>query len=125
MVRAGQEGGFLEEVLHRIAEFTEQQEELKSKVIGALAYPVFLATVGFLVLNLLVIFFVPRFEPIFQKLAEKDELPALTTILMGVSHLIQRHGWWLVAVAGMGVSFGRFGHRGQSPRFSDASNLRS
>jgi general secretion pathway protein F len=85
MVRAGQEGGFLEDVLKRIADFTEHQEDLKSKVVGALAYPVFLATVGFLVLASLVIFVVPQFEPIFAKLAEKGELPALTRMLLGTS----------------------------------------
>src|SRR4029450_824997 len=79
MIRAGQEGGFLEDVLKRVADFTEHAEDLKSKVIGWLAYPVFLAVVGFIVLNILVIFFVPRFEPIFKKLEEKGELPALTT----------------------------------------------
>src|SRR5207302_7003304 len=89
MVRAGQEGGFLEDVLRRIAEFTEQQEDLKAKVIGALAYPIFLAVAGFIVLNILVIFFVPKFEPIFVKLREKGELPTLTTYLMGFSHLLQ------------------------------------
>src|SRR5581483_2799864 len=62
MVSAGQEGGFLEDVLKRIADFTEHQEDLKSKVTGALAYPVFLAIIGVLILNALIIFFVPRFE---------------------------------------------------------------
>src|SRR6185503_1067119 len=47
MVRAGQEGGFLEDVLKRIATFTDHQEDLKGKVVGALAYPVFLAVTGF------------------------------------------------------------------------------
>src|SRR5262249_10840691 len=96
MVRAGQEGGFLEDVLKRIADFTEHQEDLKAKVVGAMAYPIFLASVGFIVLNLLVIFFVPRFEPIFKKLEEKGELPALTQFIMEVSHGLQRHGIWLV-----------------------------
>ena len=89
MVRAGQEGGFLEDVLKRIATFVEHQEDMKAKVIGALAYPVFLAIAGFVVLNILVIFFVPQFEPIFAKLKEKDELPQLTMYLMGFSHFIQ------------------------------------
>lgn len=102
MVRAGQEGGFLEDVLKRIADFTEHQEDLKAKVVGALAYPVFLAVVGTIVLNVLVIFFVPRFEPIFQRLAEKNELPAMTEMLMGTSHFMQRW-WWLLALAGAGV----------------------
>lgn len=89
MVRAGQEGGFLEDVLKRVAHFVEHQEDLKAKVVGALAYPVFLAVVGFLVLNILVIFFVPRFETVFAKLKEKGELPTLTTYLMAFSHFLQ------------------------------------
>jgi general secretion pathway protein F/type IV pilus assembly protein PilC len=97
MVRAGQEGGFLEDVLKRIADFTEHSEDLKSKVVGSLAYPVFLAVVGFIVLNVLVIFFVPRFEPIFKKLEEKGELPTLTTFIMGASHFLQRQGVFVVA----------------------------
>src|SRR5438552_13048390 len=92
MVRAGEEGGFLEDVLKRVADFTENQEDLKAKVIGALAYPAFLGIVGFIVLNILVIFFVPRFEPIFKKLEEKGELPALTSGLMAASHFMQGQG---------------------------------
>jgi general secretion pathway protein F/type IV pilus assembly protein PilC len=104
MVRAGQEGGFLEDVLRRIADFTEHQEDLKARVTGALAYPIFLAIVGFLVLNILVIFFVPRFEPIFEKLEEKGELPILTKGLIGVSHACQRYGIFMLAGAA-GVVF--------------------
>src|SRR5205814_7418915 len=85
MVRAGQEGGFLEDVLKRIADFTEHQEDLKSKVVGALAYPVFLGAVGFIVLNILVLFFVPRFETIFKRLQEKGDLPILTQAIVGLS----------------------------------------
>ena len=102
MVRAGQEGGFLEDVLKRIAAFVEHQEDLKSKVIGALAYPVFLAVAGFLVLNILVIFFVPKFEKIFEKLKEKGELPSLTTYLMGFSHFLQGY-WWVIGLGAIGL----------------------
>src|SRR5437868_376434 len=98
MVRAGQEGGFLEDVLKRVADFTEHQEDLKGKVVGALAYPVFLAVVGFIVLNILVVFFVPRFEPIFKKLEEKGELPVLTSELMLINQALQRQGIFVVAV---------------------------
>jgi general secretion pathway protein F len=98
MVRAGQEGGFLEDVLKRIATFVEHQEDLKAKVVGALAYPVFLAIAGFLVLNILVIFFVPRFETVFARLKEKDELPVLTTYLMAFSHFLQ--SWPGILTAG-------------------------
>jgi general secretion pathway protein F/type IV pilus assembly protein PilC len=95
MVKAGQEGGFLEDVLRRIADFTEHVEDLKSKVIGALAYPVFLLIVGAIVLNILVIFFVPQFEPVFQRLREKNDLPLLTQALVGTSHFMQNF-WYLI-----------------------------
>ncbi len=101
MVRAGQEGGFLEDVLERIANFTEHQEDLKAKVIGALAYPVFLAATAFLVLMVLVVFFIPMFEPIFERLREKNELPLLTIGLIGLSKAIV--SYWYLLILGIGA----------------------
>ena len=104
MIRAGQEGGFLEEVLQRIATFVEHQEDMKAKVIGALAYPAFLGVAGFLVLNILIIFFVPKFAKIFDKLKEKGELPTLTQYLMGFSEFIR--SWpGIIAIVGAFVGF--------------------
>ncbi len=97
MVRAGQEGGFLEDVLKRIAVFVEHQEDMKAKVIGSMAYPVFLGLAGFSVLNILVIFFVPKFEPIFAKLKEKGELPTLTMYLMDFSNFLRSPPGWITA----------------------------
>ena len=96
MVRAGQEGGFLEDVLRRIADFTEHQEDLKAKVIGSMAYPVLLGIIGFIILNVLVIFFVPKFEPIFERLKTKGELPSLTVFIIGLSHFMIDNWWWMV-----------------------------
>jgi general secretion pathway protein F len=98
MVRAGEEGGFMEDVLERIAIFTEHQEDLKSKVMGAMAYPIFLAVTGIVILNVLVLFFVPKFEPIFKKLDEKGELPWLTQFLIGTSHFMLGY-WWIMGGA--------------------------
>jgi general secretion pathway protein F/type IV pilus assembly protein PilC len=95
MVRAGQEGGFLEDVLKRVAMFVENQEDLKSKVIGSLAYPVFLAFAGACVVAVLMMFFVPKFESIFEKLKEKGEMPQITSLLLWVSHFLQNY-WWLL-----------------------------
>jgi general secretion pathway protein F/type IV pilus assembly protein PilC len=126
MVRAGQEGGFLEDVLKRTADFTEHQEDLKAKVTGALAYPIFLAAVGLIVLNVLVIFFVPRFEPIFNELDKKGDLPALTQGLMGVSHFLQGHGWWMLLVVAAGVYFFRRWASSENGRLKvDALRLRA
>jgi general secretion pathway protein F len=105
MVRAGQEGGFLEDVLARIAEFTEHQEELRAKVMGALAYPIFLSIVGTLIVLGLVIFLVPRFETMFGN--KQAELPFLTVGLLNISHFLQHNGLWLAIAIGIGIYFYR------------------
>jgi len=125
MVRAGQEGGFLEDVLKRIAVFLEHQEDLKAKVIGALAYPVFLGMAGLLVLNILVIFFVPKFEPMFVRLKEKDELPVLTLYLMKFSHFLQSPWGWLAFALVIGGTIGLYiWSRGRGRYTADAIRLR-
>jgi general secretion pathway protein F/type IV pilus assembly protein PilC len=101
MVRAGQEGGFLEDVLKRIATFTEQQEDLKSKVVGALAYPIFLAVVGTCILGVLIMFFVPQFEPMFDDLRARGELPGLTIALLAFSRFLIN--WFIPIVIGVVV----------------------
>jgi type II secretory pathway component PulF len=98
MVRAGGEGGFLEDALARVAQFTEQQQELKARTQGALAYPVFLAVVGVTVVTVLIVFFVPKFKDLFQRLEERGELPGITTFLLGTSELLAKWGWLVVIV---------------------------
>ncbi len=92
IVRAGGEGGFLEEALDRLAKFTEQQDELRSRVLGALAYPTILFVLGTIVVNVLIIFFVPRFETLFGRLRERGELPAVTDWLLTLSGILQTYG---------------------------------
>ncbi len=96
MVRAGGEGGFLEDALDRVAVFTETQEDLKARTIGALAYPIFLAVVGTLVVGGLLVFFVPSFEEMFANLREQGELPAVTEGLLWFSESLKSYGLFLV-----------------------------
>lgn len=99
MVRAGEEGGFLEDVLKRIATVTEHQEEMKSKVIGALVYPMFLVVVGTAVVSILIVFFVPKFAGTFDAMKERGELPWATSALMGISESVQ--GYWHMGLIGL------------------------
>ena len=101
MVRAGEEGSFLEDVLKQIAVFTEHQLELKNRVVGALVYPIFLLVAMTLVVAGMLVFFVPKFEPIFDRLSERGSLPWATTMLMAVSDFAQQH--WLLGFVGLGV----------------------
>lgn len=105
MVRAGGEGGFLEDALDRVAQFTEQQQDLKSRTIGALIYPVILATFGTIIVAILITFFVPMFGEIFDQLRERGELPWATDLLLGLSSLV-RSLWGLLfacVLIGVGV----------------------
>jgi general secretion pathway protein F/type IV pilus assembly protein PilC len=99
MVRAGGEGGFLEEALSRVAEFTEAQDDLKKRTIGAIAYPMFLAVVGTIIVVVLMVFFVPKFSDLFEGLRQRGELPLLTEWVLATSRTVSR--WWLWILAGL------------------------
>lgn len=99
MVRAGSEGGFLEDALERVSQFTEQQEDLKSRTMGALAYPVVLGTIGTVIVSILIVFFVPKFAEMFERLREADEMPILTEGLLIVSETIRGYGLIIAGVA--------------------------
>ncbi len=102
MVRAGGEGAFLEEALDRVAEFTEHQQDMKSRTIGALIYPVVLGVVGAIVVGVLLVFFVPKFETLFDQMREKGTLPLLTDWLLAFSAFVQT--WWLGIIGAMVVA---------------------
>lgn len=101
MIRAGGEGGFLEDALDRVAKFTEQYEDLKSRTTGALAYPVFLGVVGTLVVAVLIVFFVPKFATVFDNLRAQGELPALTDWLLWISDTVRQ--WWYLILGAVAV----------------------
>ena len=102
MVRAGGEGGFLEEALERVAQFTEEFEDLKARTAGALAYPMVLAVAGTLIVAGLMIFFVPKFAMMFDRLRSRGELPLTTDLLLLVSETMRSWGW-LILLVGFGV----------------------
>lgn len=103
MIRAGEEGGFLEDVLKRIATITDHQEEMKGSVIGALVYPMFLVVVGSTVVSVLIVFFVPKFAPTFQRMEERGELPWATTALMGLSASVQDYWVYGIVLLAAGI----------------------
>ena len=97
MSRAGAEGGFLEDALQRVAKFTEEQAELKSRTVGALIYPAVLATIGTIVVTILLVFFVPKFGELFDQLRNMGELPAVTDWLLWFSGALRSYGLLIIA----------------------------
>ncbi len=100
IVRAGTEGAFLEDALRRTADFLELQQELKSRVAGAMVYPAFLAVVGSIVTLVLIIFFVPKFADLFDQLEQKGTLPGATVALLWLSDVLGRFGLFLAVPLG-------------------------
>jgi general secretion pathway protein F len=97
MVRAGETSGTLEIVLERLADIMEKQQELKSRIQTAMAYPILMTVIGTLVLFFLMTFVVPNITTIFDDM--EQALPTPTRFLIGASELFQRYWWLLVALA--------------------------
>jgi general secretion pathway protein F/type IV pilus assembly protein PilC len=91
MIRAGEKGGFLEEVLSRIAIFTERQNELRNKVLGAMMYPSILLCVGSTIVVFLLVGVVPRVRGFLR-----GDLPVMTKLVFSLCDLL-RHNGLLVA----------------------------
>ncbi|MFO0923340.1 MAG: type II secretion system F family protein [Pirellulales bacterium] len=93
MVRAGQEGAFLEEALQRTSVFLRKQDEMRSKIVGALTYPVILGIVGTIITSAMIVFLVPKFQPFFERLEQTGAgLPLITVALLGMSHILMHYG---------------------------------
>jgi general secretion pathway protein F len=124
MVRAGEEGAFLEDVLKRIADFTEHQEMLKSRVVGAMVYPAFLVVMGTVVVTAMLTFFVPKFTPIFERMSQKGALPAATTWLLWFSDTLQQYGLILLLVgAGAAAYLWRLANTDEGRMWFDKARL--
>src|SRR5206468_12512148 len=65
MVEAGETGGFLDLVLGQIADFQSREKDLRSKVLSAMIYPSVLLFLALCLVVLLLVFFIPRFVPVF------------------------------------------------------------
>jgi general secretion pathway protein F len=95
MVRAGEAGGSLDEVLARIAGFLDQAEALSEQVKSALIYPILVLAIAGLSIGVLLTVVLPQFTPLFE--GADAELPLLTQILIGLGDFMQRY-WWALAL---------------------------
>lgn len=94
MVQAGEAGGVQDVILNRLADFMENQEDIRSRVKGALAYPVAVLSVAIAVLVLVFIFVIPQFEKIFvDQFGSRDELPKVTLLVIDTANHVRDY-WW-------------------------------
>ncbi len=103
IVRAGEEGGYLDAALRRVADFSERETALARRLRGALAYPVVLCTLSCGAIVFLLTWVVPRFAVIYEDLG--GNLPVPTRILMGIGDALTGY-WWALLGAILLIAFG-------------------
>ena len=123
MVKAGEAGGMLDEVLERLAILGEHEENMKEQIKTATRYPimvVFALLIGFLILTTLVI---PRFADIFSKF--DTALPVPTRMLIWLNHAITNY-WWatLIVVSLLVVGFKKIITMDAGRRWWDSMKLK-
>src|SRR2546421_12051623 len=103
MVKAGETGGLLAEILERLAGFLEASARLRKKVKSAMTYPVIVICIAFAITTFLIVRVVPIFGEIFKDFGAK--LPAPTQFLIDVSDFV-RGEWYFLVVGIASVIFG-------------------
>ena len=100
LVKAGEQGGILDEVLDRLGTFFEKRKKLRAKIVGALMYPAVTICVAIAALTAILVFVIPKFEKLFK--SQGQELPAMTKIVVSLSHAF-RDNWIILAVVLIGT----------------------
>jgi len=93
MVRAGEAGGVLDQVLSRLADFREKAARLQRRVLGAMIYPICVLVFATLIVAFVMIYIIPQFKEIFDEF--EIDLPGITTGLIAVATFVKTY-WWLV-----------------------------
>lgn len=123
MVKAGEIGGALEQVLDRLALFQEKAQAVRSKVKGAMWYPLVVITIALSVVAVILIFVVPKFASMFEGLGGK--LPWLTQMLVDFSDGLVLY-WYIpiLIIAGIIMFFTLMNRSGQGRYILDRVKLR-
>lgn len=94
IVRAGETGGILDQLLSDLAGFLETAEETRKQVIAAMIYPMVLLFTGVISVTLLLVFVVPQFTQMFEDVGA--QIPPQAQFLMNLSAGIKNYGWLLL-----------------------------
>jgi len=105
VVGAAEQSGKMGQVLTQLAEFLEKRQALKQKAMGALAYPIMLTGVAFMIVLFLMTYVVPQIARVFQ--SSKQVLPFSTRFILALSDFMVNWGWLLLALIVAGFFYGR------------------
>jgi len=111
MVKAGEIGGVLDQVLLRLTDYLERADELRQEVKSAMVYPAILLLTSFASVTVLLTYVLPKFAAIFTQ--SKQAMPFSTRLLMGSSDLLRSY-WWVGVLLGGAIALA-FSHWIRTP----------
>ncbi len=97
IVRAGEEGGILHDLLPDLAEFLETNAKTRQAIVSAMIYPIVLLATGIISVLLLLIFVVPQFAAMFEDAG--TEIPPSAAFLLSLSDFLQSYGYLFILLA--------------------------
>lgn len=100
-IAAGEKSGHLDKVLLRLADYTEQQWNMRQKLKTALIYPAMIVLVAFGIVGFLLEYVVPKMISVYANL--KQSLPLMTQVLIAISYFVQHYGLVLLVILLAGV----------------------
>jgi general secretion pathway protein F len=100
-VSAGEQAGHLDTVLERLADYTENREEMRQKVMGAMLYPIALSVMCVVIVAGLMVYVVPKVVNVFT--ASHAQLPIMTRMLIGFSDFLRVRGIYVLIIAIVGA----------------------
>jgi len=101
LIEAGETTGNLVPVLKNVIDHLEEQAGLRKKIMGGLAYPIFICTLAFAVMLLFLYFLLPRIEEMMKSMG--GQLPWLTQMLIDVSTFAAHWGWLVIILVTVGI----------------------
>ncbi len=101
LIGAGEHAGILDSLLERLATYQEKTLAIKSKIKGALMYPVAIIAIAFIITAVIMIFVIPAFKQLFSSFGA--DLPAPTLIMMSISDFFVAYWWAIFSILGGGL----------------------
>ena len=106
-VAAGEQSGRLDIVLERLADYTENRDQLRQRVYGALLYPIVLTVMCIAIIGGLLTYVVPKVVEVFE--SGQQQLPWMTRVLLATSDFVRDAGPWVfLALVVAGFAFARW-----------------
>lgn len=100
MIRAGEEGGVLDEILERLATLAEHEAETRARVKAAVRYPIIVVVAICIAFAILVTLVIPQFAKLYA--GHKVALPFPTRVLIGINYVVQNY--WYLILGGLGAA---------------------